>query len=523
MRGRDVILVMLVVVAVGALSMVGLWVGSFDGAGTPSGGATIESGGAGSAPRASGEPDDGERTAAAMTAAPTPPDAEAALSDGENPEQRAAARIQSGAGPTGEPVVVQAPETKAADPKAPEATAPEAKALGQTARAGGGVTVADVTPDIDRSTARVDVNDPSSFPEEPGRSFIDLDTNRPDDAVDLKTFESAGLKTPRSDREEGGAEADKAPEGAAIAELRKVPEDALREVVRDPEAAEFVKPARTPSGADKEGADVDDRPSFDLVRIEPDGSGVAAGRAKPFSFVTVIVDGELSEEVRADSRGEFVALIAPPKQGQLTRRIDLEMRTPEGVTLKSEAPVIVTLPSEPGAAPLVIQPQEDGVSLMQPTAKVDKGRVTIDAVSYGEEGEVVIAGRGGPGQTTRVYLDNSLSAEARVNPDGEWRVKIAKEVKPAVYRLRVDQMTTEGIVTSRAETPFERAAVENIKLRKGSVVVQPGNNLWRIADFVYGDGLRYTVIYKENKEQIRDPDLIYPGQIFQLPESAAAN
>ena len=369
----------------------------------------------------------------------------------------------------------------------------------------------------------MDVNDPSSFPEEPGRSFIDLDTNRPEGAVDLKSFESAGLQKPSSDSEEGPGSSDKAPDDGAIAELRKVPEDGLRDVVRDPDSAEFVKPAKEPSDPETESADIDDRPSFDLVRIEPDGSGVAAGRAKPFSFVTVIVDGELSEEVRADSRGEFVALIAPPKQGQLTRRIDLEMRTPEGVTLTSAAPVIVTLPSEPGTAPLVIQPQEEGVTLMQPTAKVDKGRVTIDAVSYGEQGEVVIAGRGGPGQTTRVYLDNSLSAEAKVNPDGQWKVKLQKEVKPAVYKLRVDQMTTDGIVTSRAETPFERAAVENITLREGSVVVQPGNNLWRIADFVYGDGLRYTVIYQKNQDQIRDPDLIYPGQILNLPAGEAAN
>ena len=51
----------------------------------------------------------------------------------------------------------------------------------------------------------------------------------------------------------------------------------------------------------------------------------------------------------------------------------------------------------------------------------------------------------------------------------------------------------------------------------GKVVVQPGNSLWRLARTTYGSGLRYTIIYQANKEKIANPDLIYPGQVFQLP------
>ncbi len=48
-------------------------------------------------------------------------------------------------------------------------------------------------------------------------------------------------------------------------------------------------------------------------------------------------------------------------------------------------------------------------------------------------------------------------------------------------------------------------------------MVQPGNSLWRIANHVYGSGFQYTLIYEANDDQIRDPDLIYPGQMFALP------
>ena len=48
-------------------------------------------------------------------------------------------------------------------------------------------------------------------------------------------------------------------------------------------------------------------------------------------------------------------------------------------------------------------------------------------------------------------------------------------------------------------------------------MVQPGNNLWNISRVLYGRGIRYTVIYQANRDQIRDPDLIYPGQVFKAP------
>jgi len=47
--------------------------------------------------------------------------------------------------------------------------------------------------------------------------------------------------------------------------------------------------------------------------------------------------------------------------------------------------------------------------------------------------------------------------------------------------------------------------------------VQPGNSLWRIARRLYGTGFGYTQIFEANKNRIADPDLIYPGQVFEVP------
>ena len=47
--------------------------------------------------------------------------------------------------------------------------------------------------------------------------------------------------------------------------------------------------------------------------------------------------------------------------------------------------------------------------------------------------------------------------------------------------------------------------------------IERGDNLWRIARRIYGRGIRYTVIYEANRSQIRNPNLIYPGQVFTIP------
>ena len=103
------------------------------------------------------------------------------------------------------------------------------------------------------------------------------------------------------------------------------------------------------------------------------------------------------------------------------------------------------------------------------------------------------------------------------------------DVAQGVYTLRIDQLGADGRVASRVETPFQRDFPRAPPPRPGlpggalSVTVQPGHNLWTLARSHYGSGVLYTQIFTANRELIRDPDLIYPGQIFALPGVDAAN
>ena len=118
------------------------------------------------------------------------------------------------------------------------------------------------------------------------------------------------------------------------------------------------------------------------------------------------------------------------------------------------------------------------------------------------------------------YLDEKAVGQSAANDSGRWVISPSETVSPGLHRLRVDQIDEAGSVVARVETPFSRAELLTNLPDERFVIVQPGNSLWRIARRTYGDGFRYSVIYQSNADQIRDPDLIYPGQIFMLPQDA---
>jgi nucleoid-associated protein YgaU len=127
----------------------------------------------------------------------------------------------------------------------------------------------------------------------------------------------------------------------------------------------------------------------------------------------------------------------------------------------------------------------------------------------------------------RVYLDNQPLIDVEIGADGQWRTELP-EVDTGTYTLRVDELNEEGRVVSRAETPFRRESVEAIQALENApatsiapvslITVQPGNTLWGIAREKYGEGILYVRVFEANTDRIRDPDLIYPGQIFSVPD-----
>jgi nucleoid-associated protein YgaU len=133
------------------------------------------------------------------------------------------------------------------------------------------------------------------------------------------------------------------------------------------------------------------------------------------------------------------------------------------------------------------------------------------------------AGAAPPGARLRLYVDDQHIGEAVADALGRWAFQPENQPSVGRHRLRVDQLSpADGRVLARAEVPFQREELSAEAFAQQRIVVQPGNNLWRIARATYGRGIRFTVIYQANKDQIADPNKIYPGQVFTLPVAQPA-
>ncbi|MBT0957189.1 LysM peptidoglycan-binding domain-containing protein [Alphaproteobacteria bacterium KMM 3653] len=318
-------------------------------------------------------------------------------------------------------------------------------------------------------------------------------------------------------------------------------------------------------------------PSFDVVRVDPQGGALIAGRAEPGQSVQLMLDGVEVSNVQTQEGGGFVAMLDLPGS-EAPQVLTLTSSDEEGPVASSEASVILAPilapeaeeaeedesapitdnstetaePTEPTPADpprAVLLASAEGVKVLQPATRASTApaslpakALVLDAISYGTDGSVVLTGRGKAAPETaseddtghvRIYLDNTAVKTAPLAPDGTWESPLS-DVAEGVYTLRVDQLDAEGRVASRFETPFKResAAVLDRALDRARpvpaetgaaltvqvVTVQPGATLWAIASDRYGDGTAYVKVFEANASQIRDADLIYPGQVFDLPE-----
>ncbi|MBB4039407.1 nucleoid-associated protein YgaU [Microvirga flocculans] len=371
-----------------------------------------------------------------------------------------------------------------------------------------------------------------------------------------------------------------------------------------PQKAE-TKPAGTGEASPAPAKDAPIVPSFDLVRVEPDGESVIAGRAAPGATIELLRGDQVHARAAADASGLFA--IVPPPLPPGSHQVALQSIAPDGTRQRSAQNVTVvitdaktrplvtlTAPDKPTvvlsnpeppakaaeeakpeakapetkaaeakpaetAAPSGQQQQASAPAVSPPAQPAPRPEIKIVTVEA-EEGKLFVSGLSAPGATVRLYLNESFIAPGGAGGDGKVSFSIGSGVKPGDYRIRLDDVDpVSGQVRSSAEVDFNvpvqvaaaqpqasgapqapnaetparpeasrEAASAAPQARVADVgtvtipninttIVSRGDNLWRISQRVYGKGLRYTVIYGANQDQIRNPDLIYPGQVFVLP------
>lgn len=367
-------------------------------------------------------------------------------------------------------------------------------------------------------------------------------------------------------------------------------------------------------------------PTFDIVRVEPDGHAVLAGLSEPGDRIEIMSGESVLAKATANPSGEWALVLDEPLEAgghQLVVRSTSDTAQEPVVSVQS---VTVAVPEQPDKSAIVMldrpgkpstvwqtpatvlrpnqqqnqqqsqpgqQNRQGDFALLQPSAGAvpakqpqadpaanaapeaapsdelevgatpsapqlsgsdanpEKPLVTVETIETEGTGEVYVSGASTPDTTVRLYFDNELVGETKAGSVGRWQLQSRLAVPEGRLKVRADQVQPEtGNVLARREVIFQRrteiagslevridpskvinadfsrrdlagraeAKISGALSQVERVVVDKGDNLWAIARRLYGRGVRYTILYSANEDQIRDPALIFPGQVLAVPD-----
>ncbi|MEX0369976.1 MAG: LysM peptidoglycan-binding domain-containing protein [Tateyamaria sp.] len=309
---------------------------------------------------------------------------------------------------------------------------------------------------------------------------------------------------------------------------------AVADVVEDtpaptqPEATEDVavvddpapQPQDEPDVADASTQDANDAEPIETASLSTDDTPLSteaeevntAPQVPEVAEETQTVDTEVAPEAIADATAE-----SPEEPVAAEEEVAAATDA-----LTEDAPTVAAPATTTEVT--VLRSTAEGVEVLSNTPPEALDNIALDAISYSDAGEVELAGRAqSEADAVRVYVNNRPVVDIDVAADGRWKGELP-QIDTGTYTLRVDELDEDGAVTSRVETPFRREDPEVLAQASDStapatqITVQAGNTLWAIARDRYGEGLRYVQVFDANRDRIRNPDLIFPGQVFSLPD-----
>jgi nucleoid-associated protein YgaU len=328
--------------------------------------------------------------------------------------------------------------------------------------------------------------------------------------------------------------------------LKKALNEAQKVLSRSNETKLDVKATSQSSNSSKidsgDKGENNNLPRFDVAEVDELGNGVFSGRA--FRNVRVWLkklDGSVVGETLSLEDGSFTILTnAPLPEGESVLALVAEEIPGGEIKVASERLVISRFPGGPALIvaqkdtadtvsrilqePLSRRPLDtaqksgDNASVSNSNASKESAEgklLKIKIIDYDEKGRLAISGEAKPGSKISIEVNGRTIGSTDTDDQGQWSLTTIEGMADGANKIVAT--ASLGDQYSTASMPFAPDELVQ-KFPKGRlVVVQPGNSLWRIARRTYGSGFRYTVIFAANRDQVTNPDLIYPGQVLHTP------
>ena len=324
----------------------------------------------------------------------------------------------------------------------------------------------------------------------------------------------------------------------------------------DPQQADGTGLAATDAAGDKTAVEID------LAQVTPDGEAVFAGKAEPFAEVTVFEGDIVLGKTTANEDGEWV-VVAERALGPGEHLVSIGAKSASGETeianltlaikvgeSEDEQPLVALLPQSETDIPELLQSPDDKVetaAVVEATSGSDadgKGAEAADidvapppgfaeqpasdmpvvpalaprSLSWKTNGELVIDGVSRGGVRVVATAAGRAFAETAVAEGGAWRMMGKVDAGRASRVMAFALHDGEGQIVATYELSVATRDLSQGLDGSKLVIVQQGDALWRIAYRSYGEGIKYVDIVRRNAAAINDPDLIFPNQIFAIPD-----
>ena len=281
----------------------------------------------------------------------------------------------------------------------------------------------------------------------------------------------------------------------------------------------------------------DDEVGIALARVKPDGSMVVAGRAKPGSIVRLMNNGVVIGEATASDDGEWV--IVPDNALDLGQHLlAVEITPPDGETEiapmalaidrqnDQDLPLVAMVPytdDATGEATLLQAPAatvaetaaETEVNDRAPEA-VTRPSLNIRAIEAITAEEMQVSGTAKGGEVVKFSI-NGEKVASTVPESGEYTTRLPIGAGERLA-LKATLQDKDGKNIASVSVNLNNSQISRSLDGNSLIIVHRGDALWRISYRSYGKGIRYVDIYRQNRDIISDPDLIYPDQILIVPK-----
>ena len=251
---------------------------------------------------------------------------------------------------------------------------------------------------------------------------------------------------------------------------------------------------------------------FDIVRLDPSGDLIIAGKTEPNIVVDIYDGNQKLTSVLSDTHGDWV-WVSEKKIDNGLKRFNLKHSDSQGKIINSDENIIIFFEKNEKQKVVKIRDKgEVGIEILNNNQEV-RG-LALDSSEHFDNEKLRLKGRSIPKAEIQIFISKKLIGKSIADVQGNWEFSI-NEIVFENYDLEIKSSFENNILSLK--TQILNGKIDSKLFYEKEIIVENGNSLWRIARKTLGGGILYAEIYKNNKKIINDPDLIFPGQVFKIP------